>query len=237
MEEITRSFGAVAQGAQHVMEIAEDSLEVAQQGRGNVANSAMAIDQLASGTVAVGLAAEHLADVARDIDQVTYFIGSIAEQTKILALNAAIEAARAGEAGRGFSVVSTEIRKLADSVSESVNRIGTLVSGIQDASSSLAMTANQQAEVASSTVSTGAETAKSFNDILAQMERTAAAASEIAAAAAQQQAASRQIVEVMMQVSAGVNGAAASSRQLAESAGDVRREAKELHRGMDHFRR
>ena len=236
MEEITRSFGAVADGAHRVMEIAEDSLEAAQQGRGNVASSAMSIDMLASGTVAVGLAAEHLADVARDIDQVTYYIGSIAEQTKILALNAAIEAARAGEAGRGFSVVSTEIRKLADSVSDSVNRIATLVHGIQDASQSLAMTANQQAEVASNTVASGAQTSKSFDDILTQMERTASAASEIAAAAAQQQAASRQIVEVMVEVSSGVSGAAASSRQLAESADDVRREAQELHRGMGHFK-
>ena len=48
---------------------------------------------------------------------------NIASQTNLLALNASIEAARAGEAGRGFSVVATEISQLAAASQEAANRI------------------------------------------------------------------------------------------------------------------
>lgn len=236
VEEITRSFGAVAEGAQRVLEIAEDSLEVAENGRGTIEESATAIDHLATGTMQVDEAAQRLAEVAETIDHITVVIGSIAEQTKILALNAAIEAARAGEAGKGFGVVSTEIRTLANSVSASVSEIGGLVAGIQSTSRSLTATAAEQAELATNTVIGSARTRASFDDILEQMARTAAAAREIAAAATQQQTAARQIVDVMQQVSAGVTESAASTRQLAASAGDVRSEAEVLHKGLGRFR-
>ncbi|MDR3593272.1 MAG: methyl-accepting chemotaxis protein [Clostridium sp.] len=57
---------------------------------------------------------------------------NIAAQTKILGLNAFIEVAKAGEVGKGFSVVATEIKKLAENFKEKATGISSLTNKIQD---------------------------------------------------------------------------------------------------------
>ncbi len=72
-----------------------------------------------------------LADGAQRIGEVIDLINSIAEQTNLLALNATIEAARAGEAGKGFAVVASEVKSLANQTAKATEDISSQISSIQ----------------------------------------------------------------------------------------------------------
>lgn len=74
---------------------------------------------------------------SKKTDEVLQFVTGIASQTNLLGLNAAIESARAGEYGKGFGVVSNEIRKLSQSTKESIDEINKILSNIHSAISEI----------------------------------------------------------------------------------------------------
>ena len=77
-----------------------------------------------------------LADAAQKIGDVIKLIQDIAQQTNLLALNATIEAARAGQAGRGFSVVASEVKALSVQTAKATEEIAGQIQAVQTSSGS-----------------------------------------------------------------------------------------------------
>lgn len=78
------------------------------------------------------------------ISDIVDVISSIASQTNLLALNASIEAARAGEAGRGFTVVAEQVKKLAEESEDASSQINNNIQGILHAMQELMSKVSQQ---------------------------------------------------------------------------------------------
>ncbi len=78
-------------------------------------------------------AIELLARKAVDVGEIIKLINDVAEQTNLLALNATIEAARAGEAGKGFAVVASEVKNLAQQTTKATENISLQIREMQDA--------------------------------------------------------------------------------------------------------
>ncbi len=112
-------------------------LETADQGNQQMENS---VEQMSMIHQIVKEAVDKVRELGlktQSISKLVSVIHDIANQTNLLSLNAAIEAARAGEAGRGFTVVAEEVRKLSEQVSNSISEITTIVVGIQDESNEM----------------------------------------------------------------------------------------------------
>lgn len=73
------------------------------------------------------VAIQQINEKSDEISSIVQTIDNIASQTNMLSLNAAIEAARAGEAGRGFSVVATEVNSLAQQSTDASHNISALI--------------------------------------------------------------------------------------------------------------
>lgn len=77
-------------------------------------------------------------EIVSQTDKVLELIKSIATRTNLLGLNAAIEAARAGESGKGFSVVASEVRKLANQSKKSVSTIKDILDKVNESMDKIA---------------------------------------------------------------------------------------------------
>jgi methyl-accepting chemotaxis protein len=140
-----------------------------------------------------------LSKAASRIGDVVELINTIAGQTNLLALNATIEAARAGEAGRGFSVVASEVKALAEQTAKATGEIGQQITSIQGATQ---------------------ESVNAIQAISGTIEKLSEIASTIAAAVEEQGAATQEI-------SRNVQQAAQGTQQVSSNITDVQRGASE----------
>jgi methyl-accepting chemotaxis protein len=123
-----------------------------------------------------------LKEKAEGINSIAETITKVADQTNLLALNAAIEAARAGEAGRGFTVVSEEIRKLAGDTANSVEEIKNMVRMVQEEVTSTVETtkyAYQRMEEGKDFSTKVSASLEEVNKLIKQMVEMSSAISEI----------------------------------------------------------
>ena len=148
-----------------------------------------------------------LAKAANQIGDIVGVINQIAEQTNLLALNATIEAARAGEAGRGFSVVASEVKTLATQTGKSTEQIGAKVAEIQ---------------------STTREVVASLASVAESINQFSGVTASVSAAIEQQRAATEHFVVSARETSAAVFKISARMNEISEMVQRSREAAQDV---------
>ncbi|HVA28364.1 MAG TPA: methyl-accepting chemotaxis protein [Candidatus Baltobacteraceae bacterium] len=171
------------------------------------------INDLAEDIRMLGNNSEQIGDIVKVIDR-------IAEQTNLLALNAAIEAARAGEHGRGFAVVASEIRKLADgSVSatkEIAGHISSTQAVISEVVGAMERLTERVEESTGSTSSASGALQEIVSAVLAANNQIGEISSVTRAMSANSYQVIRQIEEITKSVSLNLKATQSMSRQSDE---------------------
>lgn len=113
-------------------EKSEETLGIAKEGNKAADSSIKAMNEIEKSVDYIREVVNNLNIKSQQINEMLKVIKEIAEQTNLLSLNASIEAARAGEAGRGFSVVAAEVKKLSQRSAESAEKISRTVMEINE---------------------------------------------------------------------------------------------------------
>ena len=130
----------------HMVHIAEESSKLNKSNAQKMKELKTHADVLADTNYHVAESMKQLQENVGEVRNITQTIFAISSQTNLLALNASIEAARAGELGKGFAVVTDEIRNLSESTRRETENIATILD-------KLTTNADQTAEAVEKTVS------------------------------------------------------------------------------------
>jgi methyl-accepting chemotaxis protein len=201
VQQMIANLGNIEKATESKRALIADLSHLARKGGESMENNVRAIEDISKSTQVI-------------VDMISV-INQIAGQTNLLAMNASIEAAHAGEAGRGFSVVADEIRKLAEKTALNAKDISGSLKG-------MIAKIGGSAEISSSANEIIRRVLVGINDVADSMTETLNGLREISVG-------SSQIIESITALNRLTEDVNASSREMKGGTGEVQAAVKNIY--------
>ncbi|ATQ78424.1 chemotaxis protein [Massilia violaceinigra] len=193
------------------------------------------MQHMVSATDSINAKLAALSEKASNINSVLITITKVADQTNILSLNAAIEAEKAGDAGRGFSVVATEIRRLADQTSVSTWDIEQMLKEMQSAVSASVMGMDKFSEEIRRSVGEVRQVGEQLSTVMDQVQKLAPQFDLVLQGMQSQAVGASQISDTMMQLNDATQQTVESLKATSEAVHQLQYAASDLQSSVATF--
>jgi methyl-accepting chemotaxis protein WspA len=215
--------------------VADFTTSATAEAQGNLKRMDLTMQRMVSATDSINAKLAALSEKASNINSVLITITKVADQTNILSLNAAIEAEKAGDAGRGFSVVATEIRRLADQTSVSTWDIDQMLKEMQSAVSASVMGMDKFSEEIRRSVGEVHQVAEQLSSVMDQVQKLAPQFDLVLQGMQSQAVGASQISETMMQLNDATQQTVESLKATSEAVHQLQYAASDLQSSVATF--
>jgi methyl-accepting chemotaxis protein len=214
IDELNASFQKVTEQTQTTARDANEALKLAGAGGDAVNLTLEGMSALRNTVEAIASQSDLLNDKSSEINKIVALVGELSSQINMLALNASIEAVRAGENGKGFGVVASEIRRLADRSQEYTGSINNLIKELQKAIAQTATATGEGTLKVEEGMKIVSEMASAFTGVSEAINNVDLSNKQIALNAKQQLAAIEQIAQGMNAINQGAQENASGVSQV-----------------------
>jgi methyl-accepting chemotaxis protein WspA len=234
-KEISANTTQLLRTMEEASNVADYTTSATAEAQTNLKRMDVTMQRMVSATDSINAKLAALSEKASNINSVLTTITKVADQTNILSLNAAIEAEKAGEAGRGFSVVATEIRRLADQTSVSTWDIEQMLGEMQSAVSASVMGMDKFSEEIRRSVDEVRNVGEQLSSMMDQVQKLTPQFDMVLAGMQSQAVGAGQITDTMMQLSDATQQTVDSLKATSEAVHQLQYAAGDLQASVANF--
>jgi methyl-accepting chemotaxis protein WspA len=212
-KEISATSKELVQTIKEIAEVAAATAGLAGSGHAGLTRMKATMNQVMEASAVINARLDTLSEKATDIGMMVTTITKVADQTNLLSLNAAIEAEKAGDYGRGFGVVATEIRRLADQTAVATGDIEQRVKEMQSAVAAGVMGMDKFSEEVRQGVQVVQQVSEELSQIIQHVQALSPSFVTVSEGAQSQSLGAQQISDALSQLSDVAKQTVESQRQ------------------------